>query len=80
MKKSNLILITIFGFAIVSSILPFIFPESIFDPNIPDDYILIDPANTAEKAELGLLCILPFNVVLIAYEYFKKRRNGKDNT
>jgi len=54
--------------------------ESIFDPNIPDDYILIDPANTAEKAKLGLLCILPFNVAIIAYEYFKKRRNGKDNT
>jgi len=53
--------------------------ESIFEPNIPDDYILIDPANTAEKAELGLLCILPFNVVMIAYEYFKKRRNGKEN-
>ena len=51
--------------------------ESIFEPNIPDDYILIDPANMAEKAELGLLCILPFNVVMIAYEYFKKRRNGK---
>ena len=51
--------------------------ESIFDPNIPDDYILIDPANMAEKAELGLLCILPFNVVMIAYEYFKKRRNEK---
>ncbi|MCP4609340.1 MAG: hypothetical protein GY845_11570 [Planctomycetes bacterium] len=54
--------------------------ESIFEPNIPDDYILIDPANTAEKAELGLLCILPFNVVLIAYEHIKKRRNGKENT
>ncbi|MHC4584611.1 MAG: hypothetical protein ACYS3N_08760 [Planctomycetota bacterium] len=51
--------------------------ESIFEPNIPDDYILIDPANMAEKAELGLLCILPFNIVMIAYEYIKKRRNGK---
>ncbi len=51
--------------------------ESIFDPNIPDDYILIDPANMAEKAELVMLCILPFNVVMIAYEHFKKRRNGK---
>ncbi|MCP4258812.1 MAG: hypothetical protein GY774_15115 [Planctomycetes bacterium] len=49
--------------------------ESIFDPNIPDDYILIDPANMTEKAELGLLCILPFNVVMIAYEHFKKRWN-----
>ena len=51
--------------------------ESIFDPNIPDDYILIDPANMTEKAELVMLCILPFNVVMIAYEHFKKRRNGK---
>ena len=49
--------------------------ESIFDPNIPDDYILIDPANIAEKAELFMLCILPFNVVIIVYEHFKKRRN-----
>jgi hypothetical protein len=52
--------------------------ESIFEPNIPDDYILIDPANAAQKAELGLLCILPFNIVLIAYEYFKKRRTERD--
>ena len=50
--------------------------ESIFDPNIPDDYILIDPANMAEKAELVMLFILPFNAVTIAYEHFKKRRNG----
>ncbi|MBC8472021.1 MAG: hypothetical protein H8D56_21395 [Planctomycetes bacterium] len=54
--------------------------ESIFDPNIPDDYKLIDPANMAEKAELGLVSILPFNVAMIAYEHFKKRRNGIDNT
>ena len=54
--------------------------ESIFEPNIPDDYILIDPANMTQKAELGLLCILPFNVAMIAYEHFKKRRNGIDNT
>ena len=51
--------------------------ESIFDPNIPDDYILIDPANITEKAEFVMLCILPFNVVIIAYEHFKKRRNEK---
>ena len=50
--------------------------ESIFEPDIPDDYILIDPANMAEKAELVMLCILPFNVVMIAYEHIKKRRNG----
>ena len=49
--------------------------ESIFEPNIPDDYILIDPSNLTEKAELGMLCILPFNVVMIAYEHFKKRWN-----
>jgi hypothetical protein len=50
--------------------------ESIFDPNIPDDYILIDPANITEKAELVMLCILPFNAVSIAYEHrAKKRRN-----
>jgi hypothetical protein len=51
--------------------------ESIFEPNIPDDYILIDPANMAEKAELGLLFILPFNVAVIVYEHSQKRRNGK---
>jgi hypothetical protein len=55
--------------------------ESIFDPNIPDDYILIDPANMTEKAELFMLCILPFNIVTIAYEHIKKRRkrNIADN-
>ena len=50
--------------------------ESVFEPNIPDDYILIDPANMTEKAELVMLCILPFNAVMIAHEHFKKRRNG----
>jgi hypothetical protein len=50
--------------------------ESIFEPNIPDDYILIDPSNMAEKAQLGMLCVLPFNVVMIVYEYFKKDRNN----
>jgi hypothetical protein len=51
--------------------------ESIFEPNIPDDYILIDPANMTEKSELVMLCILPFNFVIITYEHFKKRRDEK---
>jgi outer membrane lipoprotein-sorting protein len=50
--------------------------ESIFDPNIPEDYILIDPANITEKAELVMLCILPFNAAMIAYEHFKKKIQG----
>ena len=50
--------------------------ESIFDPNIPDDYILIDPANITEKAELVMLCILPFSAVMIAYKHFKKKIRG----
>ncbi|MHC4426592.1 MAG: hypothetical protein ACYSYV_10910 [Planctomycetota bacterium] len=51
--------------------------ESIFDPNIPDDYMLIDPANIAEKAELTMLGIVPFSATIIAYKHFKKkRRNG----
>ena len=48
--------------------------ESIFDPNIPDDYMLIDPANIAEKAELTMLGILPFSAVIITYKHFKKKR------
>jgi len=48
--------------------------ESIFDPNIPDDYMLIDPANIAEKAEFGMLCIVPFGAVIITYKHFKKKR------
>jgi hypothetical protein len=50
--------------------------ESIFDPNIPDDYILIDPANIAEKAELTMLGIVPCGAVIISYKHIKKRRNG----
>ncbi len=48
--------------------------KSIFDPNIPDDYMLIDPANIAEKAEIGMLCIVPFGVSIIAYKHFRKKR------
>jgi len=48
--------------------------ESIFEPNIPDDYMLIDPANIAEKAELVMLGILPFSAVIITYKHFKKKR------
>jgi hypothetical protein len=48
--------------------------ESIFEPNIPDDYTLIDPADIAEKAELVMLAILPFSAIIIAYKHFKKKR------
>ncbi len=48
--------------------------ESIFEPNIPDDYMLIDPANTAEKAELTMLGILPLGATIITYKHFKKKR------
>ncbi len=57
--------------------------ESIFEPNIPDDYILIDPANLAEKSELTMLGIVPCGAVIIVYKNIKKRRNVKyavDNT
>ena len=47
--------------------------ESVFDPNIPDDYILIDPANTAEKAESVMLGMLPFGAVIIASKHVKKK-------
>ena len=47
--------------------------ESIFEPNIPEDYKLIDPANIAEKAEFIMLGILPFSAVMITYKRFKKR-------
>jgi hypothetical protein len=48
--------------------------KSIFDPNIPDDYMLIDPANIAEKAELTMLGIVPFGAAIITYKHFKKKR------
>ncbi|MHC4736726.1 MAG: hypothetical protein ACYTDW_20070, partial [Planctomycetota bacterium] len=48
--------------------------ESVFDPNIPDDYILIDPASITGKAELTMLGIIPFSAVTITYKHFKKKR------
>ena len=53
--------------------------ESIFDPNIPDDYILVDPANIAGKAELGMLGILPFGATIITYKHFKKKKRNVFN-
>jgi len=50
--------------------------ESIFDPNIPDDYILIDPANITEKAEMTMLGIVPCGAAIIIYKHINKRRNG----
>jgi len=54
--------------------------ESIFEPNIPDDYMLIDPANIAEKAEFIMLGIVPFGAVIIAYKHFKKKGRNEFNT
>ncbi len=51
--------------------------ESVFDPNIPDDYILIDPANMAEKAELTMLGIVPCGAGVIIYKGARKRRRGE---
>ncbi len=53
--------------------------ETIFEPNIPDDYMLIDPANIAEKAELTMLGILPFGATIITYKHFKKKRRNVSN-
>jgi len=53
--------------------------ESIFDPNIPDDYWLIDPANTAEKAECIMLGIVPFGATIITYKHIKKKRRNVSN-
>jgi hypothetical protein len=54
--------------------------ESIFEPNIPDDYMLIDPADITVKAELVMLGILPFSVVGIVYKHFKKKRRSKSHS
>ena len=53
--------------------------ESIFEPNIPDDYMLIDPANIAEKAELIMLGIVPFSATIITYKHFRKKRLNVSN-
>lgn len=53
--------------------------ESIFEPNIPDDYMLIDPANMAEKAELTMLGIVPFGATIITYKHFRKKRLNVSN-
>jgi hypothetical protein len=53
--------------------------DSIFDPNIPDDYMLIDPANITEKAEMAMLCIVPFSVSVVAYKNIKKKRPKVSN-
>jgi hypothetical protein len=54
--------------------------ESIFDPNIPDDYKLIDPANIAGKAELVMLGILPFSASMVAYKHVKKKRRNESHS
>jgi hypothetical protein len=50
--------------------------ESIFEPNIPADYMLLDPANIVGKAELVLLGIFPVSGVVISYKHFKKKRSN----
>jgi len=50
--------------------------ESIFEPNIPDDYIIVDPADMAEKAELTMLGIVPCGAAIVIYKHTKKRRNA----
>ena len=52
--------------------------SNIFEPNIPEDYKLIDPAKITEKAELGILGILPFSVAIVTYKYFKEKKFNKD--
>jgi len=53
--------------------------DSIFDPNIPDDYILIDPANITGKAEMVMLGIIPFSATIITYKRVKKKRLNVSN-
>ena len=53
--------------------------ESVFDPNIPDDYILIDPASITGKAELVMLGVFPFSASMVAYKHVKNRRWNKTN-
>ena len=53
--------------------------ENIFDPNIPDDYMLIDPANAAEKAELAMLGIVPVGATIITYKHVRKKRPNVSN-
>lgn len=54
--------------------------DGIFEPNIPDDYMLIDPAGAAQKAELVMICILPFSGAMAVYRRFKKGRGGESVT
>jgi len=53
--------------------------ESIFEPNIPTDYRLFDPADMAEKAELTMLGIVPLGAAIVIYKHFKKKRLNVSN-
>ena len=48
--------------------------ESVFEPNIPEDYKLIDPASMAEKAEMIMLGVLPVGAGVAGYRRFKKKQ------
>ena len=50
--------------------------ESVFHPNIPDDYMLIDPANIVAKAEITVFTIAAFIAMTIIYKHFKKKSKG----
>jgi hypothetical protein len=52
--------------------------EGIFEPNIPNDYTLVDPAKIAERAELVLVGILPLSALIIIYKRFR-RKGGKES-
>jgi hypothetical protein len=54
--------------------------ESVFDPNIPDDYLLIDPANITGTAELVMLGIIPFSASMVAYKHVKKKRRNESHS
>lgn len=45
------------------------FDESIFKPNIPEDYKKFEPAKAVQKAEITMWCVLPFCAVM-----FKRKK------
>ena len=48
--------------------------KSIFQPNIPDDYTLIDPAAAAQKAEAALLLVVPGGYGVLSVKRRKAKR------
>ena len=54
--------------------------ESVFEPNIPNDYLLIDPADITGKAELAMLAILPLSALIIIYKRFRRKVGKKSKS